>query len=177
MTRPAVSGVTVLVAVVLLLVPALAWLQYRWVGQVSEAERERMQRTLRTAAAQFATAFDTELSRVVVGLQVEGAVARDENWASYAQRYTSWTERTADTRLVWEILLVDAAQDEERRRGRSRDRDEHSRDRDASRAPRPEQLRVRRWSSDQRTFEPVGWTAELESFRGPRSPSISARCR
>ena len=75
------SGVTALVAVVLLLVPALAWLQYRWVGQVSEAERERMQRTLRTAAAQFATAFDSELARAVVGLQVEGAVVRDENWA------------------------------------------------------------------------------------------------
>ena len=38
MTRHrAMSRVTVLVAVVLLLVPALAWLQYRWVGQVSEA--------------------------------------------------------------------------------------------------------------------------------------------
>ena len=80
----------------LLLVPALAWLQYRWVGQVSEAERERMQRTLRTAAAQFATAFDTELSRAVVGLQVEGSTVRDENWTSYAQRYTTWVERAAD---------------------------------------------------------------------------------
>ena len=84
-----ISGVTALVAVVLLLVPALAWLQYRWVGQVSEAERERMQRTLRIAASQFATDFDTELSRAVVGLQVEGAIARDENWTSYAQRYTA----------------------------------------------------------------------------------------
>ena len=91
------SGVTALIAVVLLLVPAMAWLQYRWVGQVSEAERERMQRTLRTAAAQFATAFDSELARVVVGLQVEGAVVRDGNWPSYAERYTTWTERTSDS--------------------------------------------------------------------------------
>jgi signal transduction histidine kinase len=166
MTRQrAMSRVTVLVAVVLLLVPALAWLQYRWVGQVSEAERERMQRTLRTAAAQFATAFDTELARVVVGLQVDGAVVRDENWAAYAQRYTSWTERTADVRLVDEILLVDAAREDENdaHRGKSRDR-RHSRG--DARAPRPEQLRARRWSGDQRTFEPAEWTAELESFRG-----------
>ena len=106
------SGVTALIAVVLLLVPAMAWLQYRWVGQVSEAERERMQRTLRTAAAQFATAFDSELARVVVGLQVEGAVVRDGNWPSYAERYTTWTERTSDPRLVREVLLVDAVPDE-----------------------------------------------------------------
>jgi signal transduction histidine kinase len=187
-----VSGVTALVAVVLLLVPALAWLQYRWVGQVSEAERERMQRTLRTAAAQFATAFDTELARSVAGLQVEGAVVRDENWASYAERYTSWTERAADARLVREILLVDALPDgehsgrpdtsrgtreenraQDRDRGRDGDRDRmRSRDRaedhDRVREPAvdPDRLRLRRWSSEQRRFELAEWSGELEPFRG-----------
>ena len=53
--------------------PALAWMQYQWLGQIDTAERERMQRTLRTAAAQFATEFDTELSRTLVSLQVDGA--------------------------------------------------------------------------------------------------------
>ena len=124
--------------VVLLLVPALAWLQYRWVGQVSEAERERMQRTLRTAATQFATDFDTELSRAVVGLQVEGAIARDENWTAYAQRYSAWTERAADPRLLREVLLVDTV--------RGADNKEH--------AVKPEALRLRRWNNDQRSFEP-----------------------
>jgi hypothetical protein len=81
-----VSAVTVLVGLVMLLVPALAYMQYQWLGQLSTAERERMQRTLRTAAAQFATEFDTELSRALVGLQVDGATIRDENWTSYAQR-------------------------------------------------------------------------------------------
>ena len=155
------SGVTALIAVVLLLVPAMAWLQYRWVGQVSEAERERMQRTLRTAAAQFATAFDSELARVVVGLQVEGAVVRDGNWPSYAERYTTWTERTSDPRLVREVLLVDAVPDEASRR-----RHRAAEARDVERMVRPEQLRVRRWSSDLRTFEPAAWTDELEPFRG-----------
>ena len=49
--RPPVSAVTILVAIVLLLVPALAWMQYQWLGQLSTAERERMQRTLRTAVS------------------------------------------------------------------------------------------------------------------------------
>lgn len=171
-----ISGVTALVAVVLLLVPALAWLQYRWVGQVSEAERERMQRTLRTSAAQFATAFDTELSRAVVGLQVEGAVARDENWASYAQRYNTWTERT-DPRLVREVLLVDA--EPERASPGSRTRSSSSRHvrqgadagRRNDRAVRPErevtadELRVRRWNDQLGAFEAAEWSAELSPFR------------
>ena len=86
-----VSAVTVLAGLVLLLVPALAYMQYQWLGQLSEAERERMQRTLRTAAAQFATEFDTELSRALVGLQVEGQSIRDDNWTGYAQKYSAWT--------------------------------------------------------------------------------------
>ena len=81
-----VSAVTILVFVVMLLVPALAWMQYQWLGQLSTAERERMQRTLRTAAAQFATEFDSELSRTLVSLQVDGATIRNENWVAYAQR-------------------------------------------------------------------------------------------
>ncbi|MCC7034320.1 MAG: HAMP domain-containing histidine kinase [Acidobacteria bacterium] len=144
--RPRVSGVTALVVVVLLLVPALAWLQYRWVGQVSEAERERMQRTLRTSAVQFATAFDSELSRAVAGLQVEGAVARDENWTAYAQRYSAWTERALDTRLVHEVLLVDPV----RAPGMAVDSPE---------------LRLRRWNDDQRVFEPAEWTGEVAAMR------------
>ena len=63
--RP-VSAVSILAVLVMLLVPALAWMQYRWLGQLSEAEGERMQRTLRTAAAQFATEFDSEISRLLL---------------------------------------------------------------------------------------------------------------
>ena len=77
----------------MLLVPALAWMQYQWLGQLSTAERERMQRTLRTAAAQFATEFDTELSRTLVGLQVDGQTVRDQNWTAYAQRYSDMGEQ------------------------------------------------------------------------------------
>ncbi len=145
--RGRVSGVTALVAVVLLLVPALAWLQYRWVGQVSEAERERMQRTLRTSAAQFATAFDGELSRAVFGLQLEGSTLRDENWTSYAQRYTTWVERGADERLLREVLLVDVVPGQ------------------PLPPTSPDDLRLRRWNGDQRTFEATDWTAELQAMR------------
>ena len=92
-----VSAVTVLAGLVLLLVPALAYMQYQWLGQLSEAERERMQRTLRTAAAQFAVEFDTELSRALVSLQVDGQTMRDENWTSYAQQNLGLDDRRRGT--------------------------------------------------------------------------------
>src|SRR4029079_7705374 len=88
--RGRISAVTILVGIVLLLVPALAWMQYQQIGQLSTAERDRMQRTLRTAAPQFATEFDTEMSRTLVSLQVDGPTLRDQNWTAYAQRYSAW---------------------------------------------------------------------------------------
>ena len=66
------------------------------------------QRTLRTAAAQFATEFDTELSRALVSLQVDGATIREENWTSYAQRYSAWTANATEPRLVREVLTPES---------------------------------------------------------------------
>src|SRR5262245_5349394 len=101
------SPVTILVGIVMVLVPALAWMQYQWLGQLSTAERERMQRTLRTAAAQFATEFDGELSRTVVSLQIDGQWVRDQDWKAYAQRYSEWASRANEPRLVRDVWLVD----------------------------------------------------------------------
>ncbi len=148
-----ISAVTVLVGIVMLLVPALAYMQYQWLGQLSTAERERMQRTLRTAAAQFATEFDTELSRALVGLQVDGAIIRDENWTSYAQRYSAWTNSTSEPRLVREVLLVDTLPGTELPVM-------------GSQTVVPlDRLRVRRWSPQALVFEPAEWTDDLAPLR------------
>ena len=148
-----VSAVTVLVGLVMLLVPALAYMQYQWLGQLSTAERERMQRTLRTAAAQFATEFDTELSRALVGLQVDGATIRDENWTGYAQRYSTWTNSASEPRLVREVLLVDTLPGTELPAI-------------GSQAAVPiERLRVRRWNAQTLVFDAAEWTGDLVTIR------------
>ena len=155
--RRRVSAVTVLAGLVMLLVPALAYMQYQWLGQLSTAERERMQRTLRTAAAQFATEFDGELSRALVGLQVDGATIRDENWSGYAQRHSAWTDSATEPRLVKEVLLVDTLPG----------------------TPLPEMgsqtlvpvddLRLRRWNTQTLAFEPAEWSDELKAVRASLS--------
>src|SRR5262245_53050277 len=148
-----VSAVTILVGIVMLLVPALAWMQYQWLGQLSTAERERMQRTLRTAAAQFATEFDSELSRTLVGLQLDGQTIRDQNWTKYAQQYSRWMNSTSEPRLVRDVWLVDTLPG----------------------TPLPtfdggtpipiERLRLRKWNAQTLVFEDANWTPDFEKIR------------
>ena len=157
-----VSAVTILVFVVMLLVPALAWMQYQWLGQLSTAERERMQRTLRTAAAQFATEFDSELSRTLVSLQVDGTTIRNENWSAYAQRYSAWASSASEPRLVRDVWLVDTLPG--------------TPEMDATALNRPraipvDRLRIRKWNTQSLTFDEAEWPADLAAMRA----SLSAR--
>jgi two-component system sensor histidine kinase SenX3 len=149
-----ISAVTILAGLVMLLLPALAWMQYQWLGQLSTAERERMQRTLRTAAAQFATEFDTELSRTLISLQIDGQTMRTEDWASYAQRrYSVWANSTAEPRLVKDIWIVDTFPG----------------------TPLPvlgssdtvpvDQIRLRKWNTQTLVFEASAWPEDLLKTR------------
>ena len=138
MKIPKPSAPTLVTCVLLVLLPALAVLQYRWVGQVSIAERERMQRNLRNAAAQFREAFDGEVLRAALTLQVGAATAREGASDRYTDRYTTWIETAAHPQIVANVFLVDAEQQE---------------------------LRLRRWNPDDRVFEPVTWSDPLAKWR------------
>jgi hypothetical protein len=147
------SAVSILVVIVMLLVPALAWMQYQWLGQLSTAERERMQRTLRTAAAQFANEFDSELSRTLVSLQVDSQTIRDQNWTAYAARYSSWVSSTSEPRLVRDVWLVDT------KPGTTLPQF------DSATPIRIDQLRLRRWNVPALTFEDAAWPEDLNQLR------------
>lgn len=147
------SVVTMLVGLVMLLVPALAWMQYQWLGQLSTAERERMQRTLRTAAAQFATEFDSELSRTLVSLQVDGPTIRDQNWTAYAQRYSAWANSVSEPRLVRDVWLVDT------KPGTS------LAPFDSGATIPIDQLRLRKWNTQALAFEDAAWPEDLIKLR------------
>ena len=148
-----VSAVTILVGLVMLLVPALAWMQYQWLGQLSTAERERMQRTLRTAAAQFATEFDTELSRTLVSLQLDPQTVRDQNWIAYAQKYSSWVSNSREPRLVRDVWLVDTLPGTELPAL------------DGNTPVPVDRLRIRKWNTQSLAFEDAAWPDDLAKMR------------
>lgn len=64
-------GPLVLASVLAALLLALASLQWRWLGQISADERDRMQTSLRTQVAQFTQEFDRELTRAYFWLQAD----------------------------------------------------------------------------------------------------------
>ena len=138
MKIPRPSAPTLVTCALLVLLPTLAVLQYRWVGQVSVAERERMQRNLRTAAAQFREAFDGELIRAGFTLQVSALTARDGGSDRYADRYIGWRDTAAFPQLVSRIYLVDADNDE---------------------------LQLRRWNAESRVFDPTDWVAPVARWK------------
>ena len=51
-------------ALLALVLVALAWLQYRWIGEVSQAERERLDRGLTASASLMRRDFNRELQRL-----------------------------------------------------------------------------------------------------------------
>jgi signal transduction histidine kinase len=140
--RARFSGVTLLAAAVVVLLPALAWLQYSWLDQIADADRERRARTLQTSAAQLAQDFDAEIGRAVFALQIDSSSVEQAEWSGFAQKYQVWTASAASPRIVKSIYFIEAADE-----GR------------AAAAP----LRI--WNTHTHTFDEIPWPAELASVR------------
>ena len=91
------------------LILLLATLQYRWLGQISGAERDRMTATLNTRAAAFGEDFDRELTRAYLMFQLDpmqqdqnaaaGLAARHDRWQACAS--TSGRHRPRKTAPRW----------------------------------------------------------------------------
>jgi signal transduction histidine kinase len=82
----------------------LAIFQYSWLGQLSERERERMQRTLILAAHYTRSEFDSELAELYRGFQVDyrEEEAFDEQIAGrYAERVATLEGPDILERLYW----------------------------------------------------------------------------
>jgi two-component system sensor histidine kinase SenX3 len=165
------GGTTWLAAAVALLLPILAWMQYDWVTQLAASDRERRERTLRTAAAQFTAAIDTDLSRIGGSLQLDGAMVERQDWDAYALRYAAATANQSPSlvRGVWYVETERPRRDRDRgndndrdRRGGRGDRDDRDgRDGRDSRDDREAPLVLRQWLPEQRTFAEVPWPADL----------------
>jgi len=132
------SGTTFVTVALLILLPTLAVLQYQWVGQLSTAARERLQRNVRIAAAQFREAFDGELIRAVLSLQVGPQTVREGVSERYSDRYNTWLNTASHPQIVSNVLVVDG---------------------DSG------QLRLRRWNPDIDALEATGWQPPLDKWR------------
>src|SRR5262249_20437134 len=92
------------VGLLLILLPVLAVFQYRWIGEVSAAERERLSSSLRMASDRFAADFDAELSRLANAFQMRDGFP--DTAEPLLERYQSWSEGNTYARIVRSIYVL-----------------------------------------------------------------------
>src|SRR6478672_2178303 len=94
------------VAVALLgLIALLATFQYRWLGRISDAERDHMRATLNTRASGFAQDFDGELTRAYLLFQVDPQVEGSLE-SRIGVRYDRWQATARYPRLIKDVYSV-----------------------------------------------------------------------
>jgi signal transduction histidine kinase len=145
-SRVRFSGVTLLAGAVLVLLPALAWLQYSWLDQIADADRERRTRTLQTAGGQLAQEFDGELGRTAFALQLDPSTVEQHQWSQFAEKYQLWSNSTTSPAIVKAIYFVDAPNDDES-------------------TPNAAPPAIRVWNTQTHTFDETSWPAELTDIR------------
>jgi signal transduction histidine kinase len=129
-----------LVAVALLgLMAVLATLQYRWLGRISEDERDRRSAALDAQATGFAQDFDRELTRAYLLFQWEPTPDVENLAARVAGRYERWQATARFPRLIRDVYLV--------------------------RADRDGDGQLQRFSPDGQMLEPVEWPESLRDLR------------
>jgi two-component system sensor histidine kinase SenX3 len=74
----------------ILLVVALGALQYRWLGQVSQAERAQLQRSLNERAMEFARDFDAEIGFAYARLGLTREALEADAWTALDAKYEAW---------------------------------------------------------------------------------------
>ncbi len=95
----------VLLGAALGLLLLLAYLQYQWIGQLGQAEQERLQAHLRAALWRFTQEFNLELARLPVALLLARPSPPDRELADLAERYQSWRDAAAYPELVREFWV------------------------------------------------------------------------
>ena len=127
-----------IVALALLgLIGLLAALQFRWLGQISDASRDRLRATLESGASAFARDFDAELTRAYLLFQVDPLGDVDDLPASFGARYDRWHATSKYPRLIKNLYLFTSE----------------------------EKSQLQKFDPVTRSFAPVEWPASMKDWR------------
>lgn len=129
----------VLATILLLLLPSLAALQYRWLGQLSENTQKQMKAGLRETAARISEDFDREITEAHAAFLPAFKVGEEDLQGRYAACYARWRESARYPRLVKAVYLAELD--------------------DAS------QLRLSQLNPDTQRLEACDWPAEMNALQ------------
>jgi len=96
----------ILATILLLLLPLLAALQYRWLGQLSENTQKQMKAGLRATAARISEDFDREITEAYAAF-LPAKVGEEDLQGRYAACYARWRESARYPRLVKAVYLAE----------------------------------------------------------------------
>jgi signal transduction histidine kinase len=99
-----ISRVSIVLLVIALL--TLAGLQYHWIGQISEAERQRLEASVKDSSGRFAGDFTGEIRSMTTSLDFRGY---EPTPAAIAARYRNWAETSGYPDLVRTLFVVRSA--------------------------------------------------------------------
>lgn len=125
-----------LVAALLGLLGLLAYLQYDWLGRISDDERERLNSRLQTDVRRFGEDFDREMQNAYFNFQLDADSWREKNYAEFNQRFDFWRERTAYPNLIANFFFVESGGET-----------------------------VRRYDRQSKSFERIEWTETLNQLK------------
>ena len=99
------SAVAALISLVVLGVAlaVLGTLQYRWIGEMADAERQRMRAGIDFAAHHYADEFDHELTRIFLTFQLPLPEANPQN---VLHRYDEWAATARDPKIIRAIYFA-----------------------------------------------------------------------
>src|SRR5262245_19272578 len=128
-----------LLAVLLAAFAVLAILQYRWIGEVSEAERQRLQNSVQQATNRFAEEFNGEVTRALQALVEGPRFLAEEGLSRYGELYLQWKATTAYPQIVGNLFIVEIES--------------------------PGRLRLSRFDMKSQTLKPATWPIHLTDVR------------
>jgi len=100
-----ISRISIVLLVIALF--TLAGLQYHWIGQISEAERQRLEASVKDSSTRFAGDFTGEIRSMSTSLDFRGYEPAP---AAIAARYRNWAETSGYPDLVRTLYVVRSAQ-------------------------------------------------------------------
>ena len=121
----------------LILVVALGALQYRWVGQVSEAERAQLTQSLDRRAREFAEDFDRQISRAYDLFRLPASFSV-ETPDAFTKKFDDWQATAPFAGLIQSVYYVQTGGQE---------------------------LVLQRFDPATRAFAPAGWPQSLAAVR------------
>ncbi|MGI8555327.1 MAG: sensor histidine kinase, partial [Pyrinomonadaceae bacterium] len=84
----------------------LGGLQYIWLGEISDSERENLQNRLDGDTRNFARDFNSEMRRAYFTFQIDPGDWLKKDWTQFIQKYSLWKSEAAYSNLIEDLYFV-----------------------------------------------------------------------